>query len=705
MVQNNKTLPLYFIRLILILFSVAYSALVFSAAKNLSASNNNSLDQTQTLSLEIKEYLLSTQYQQALPLLKKAAKQNNSLAQYQLALFYLKGHAVKKSPSQAEHWLRLSAEKNAKASYLLGSIYAQGRIMPKDLIAAKQYLKLSKAQGGKKAKRLYQKLFTTNNIPTSSKQLQLDLKAAIIESNLKHIITLYKQGVNLKDYINKKQTPLMLALINKQEDIALWIIKTLYADHNSSAKKHPSNSLISTINPYWEIKDNLGNTALHFAIKYNQANAVSLLIRYGVNINAIGQYKQTPLILAVLNNERLIAQYLINEGAITSLKDKNNNTALFYAKQLKMELVISKGEKTQKNRGFIDFKKQEQILKLQAMDKQSPYFGWPILAIAVAQKQKTLISILLNQKHNPWQENLQHKTAITIAIKQKQTELALRLLSFSNVKEKDNNKKMALKLSNAFYTAIKYNNLKIIKRLLLLTKSINLNVLSVEKFPLWQAIVLKNIDAFVVIARELPAKNREDNQQRTALLLATELNLTKISLLLIAMKVDVNSVNKKSRNALWYAAENSNNDLIESLLYAKSSMDIVDKQGHTALTRSVIQNCLDCTITLLNAGADAQKQTKNANNAFLFAAQANAEILQYMLNFDHQSKQNKKLKIKQRNKQSLTPLMLAIIHDNNAGVKLLLNVGANPKRKNDKGENSFDLAKNKPSILTILNKN
>jgi len=693
MVLSNKVRIVFLIKFIFSFLVFIYSSLVFSAIENTLISNSNQKVKKQTLSLKIKQYLLSAQFQKALPLLQNSAKQDNSLAQYQLALFYLNGHAVNKSMSQAEYWLKLSAEINSKASYLLGTIYAQGRVLPKDLVAAKQYLIISKDQGNTKAKRLYQKLFTTNMVPTSSKQLQVDLKTAIIKSDLNHVTTLYKQGANLKGKVNKNQTPLMLAITNNQNNIALWIIKTLYANYRSSNNR-----------TYWEIKDGLGNTALHLAIKYKQADVISLLIRYKANINAINQRKQTPLMLAILNNEKVIAQHLINEGALTSLKDRKNKTALSYANQLKMKLVINNKNKKKGKPLFIDFKKQQNILKLQATDKQSPYFGWPNLSIAVAQKQSALIKQLLTNKHNPWQENLQDETAITIAIKQEQTQLALQLLMLPDTSLKQDQKNKALKLSHAFYIAIEHNNLIIIKQLLALTKSININMLPVEKHPLWQAIELKNVDAFIKIARKFPADDKKDKQQRTALLLSSELNLPEVSLLLIAMNVNVNIVNSKNRNALWYAAENRNNHLIENLLYAKSRVDIVDKQGYTALTRSVIQGCLKCTITLLNAGADAQQKTKNANNAFMLAAQGSAEILQAILNFDHLSKLNKKLKIKQRNTQSLTPLMLAITSNNEAGVKLLLNASANPKRKNDKGENSFDLAKYKPSILTILNK-
>jgi len=221
-------------------------------------------------------------------------------------------------------------------------------VLPKNLVAAKQYLMRSKAQGNTKAKRLYQSLFTTNNRSISSKQLQIDLKSAIIKSDLKHVNTLYNQGVNLRDYISNKQTPLMIALKNNQENIALWLTKTLYADHNSSSTPL-SKSTLSSKTSSWEIKDNLGNTALHLAVKYKQANIVSLLVRYKANINAINQSKQTPLILAILNNERVVAQYLINEGALVSLKDKKNKTAFYYAKQLQMKLVFNNKGKNKEN--------------------------------------------------------------------------------------------------------------------------------------------------------------------------------------------------------------------------------------------------------------------------------------------------------------------------------------------------------------------
>jgi len=368
--------------------------------------------------------------------------------------------------------------------------------------------------------------------------------------------------------------------------------------------------------------------------------------------------------------------------------------------------VLSDPKQTNKldSVGLINVEEKKKSLTKQATDKKSPYFGWPILAIAVAQKQHAMVNLLLKSKHNPWQVNLQNENAIIIAIKQNETKIALQLLEHSSQNLNEISQGKEEQLSSLFYISIKNNNLTIIKALLPLTDYINLARLPINKSPLWHATTLKNSDAFVLLAQKLPLDKREDKEQRTLLLLASELNQDEIILLLIAMEANVNHLNNKRRNALWYAADFKNNRLIGDLLYAKSNVQVADVQGHTALTRAVIKNCIACVTSLLNVGADAQIKTIHANNALMFAAQGKAEVLQVILSFNHQSKLKKPLNIKQRNDQSLTSLMLAVNSHCEQCVTLLLDAGANPKRKNDKGENSFDLAKSKPSILAILNK-
>jgi ankyrin repeat protein len=646
----------------------------------------------------LQQQLLSGHYQKALPQLKQLAKKENSLAQYQLALLYLQGNAVDKSSKQAQYWLLQAAANNSKASYLLGSLYARGKTFKKDLTKAKYFLGISKELGNFKAKKLYKKLFSATSLVLSSQELQTALIVAIKQGKLDDIVQLYRQGAKLTLTHKQGDTPLALALKNKQEDIALWIIKTIRLQNRD-------------VN--FNQRDSDGNSALHLAVKNNYLQVVRLLIDNKVSIDMINVKKQTPLILAVMNKNKAIAQQLINQGALLNKQDMKGNTAIDYANKFKLPLVISlsKTQKKQLQANSLQVSsslspkmlaKKRQALQLQSTDKKSPYYSWPILNIAVAQKQSVLIRKLLKEKYDPWQVNIQNESAIIIAVKQDQTKLALQLLAASQKTIATLTSENIKQLYIIFRVAIKHNNLVFTKELLKLTDSRQLAKVPIKQTPLWYAIELKRTAAFIMIAQNLAITHRQNKQLQAYLLRASQLNLLPISTFLISLKFDVNLVDEKGRSALWYAADFANESLVDELISAKSNVKQLDTSGYSPLIRAVLSDCISCVTSLLSAGANAQKPTMNANSALMFAAQGKPTILAVILNFYHQVKNGDKLNIKQRNNNSLTPLMLAVKSQCAQCVKLLLKSGSNPKRKNAQGENSFDLAKDNANILSIL---
>ena len=386
------------------------------------------------------------------------------------------------------------------------------------------------------------------------------------------------------------------------------------------------------------------------------------------------------------------------------IKDAFGKTAIDYAKKYAIPLVFSSKHKKDENALSAEKQLKEKLnrLVLQTKDPKSPYFERSVLAIAVAQKQKELIPYLLTAGYSPWKGDLQHQNAVITAIIMKDHNTAITLLSRTIPKSIKQNK-----LVNTFAHAIKYDQLKVLTKLLEVVDTKNMAKWSIEQTPLWYAIKFNRIKAVISIMRKMPIDSRqgdylkENTKENTInkgyLLLAMQSNLSEISQLLISNKVDINLQDEKGRTALWYAADFKNSDIMYQLLQAHTQINLADNQNITPLIQAVIKNCYRCVEQLITFGADTKKQTQNGNNALMFAAQGKDKLVKLFID------DKREFNIKARNNNSSTALMLSIKSNCIKCVQLLLNKGANPKRKNKQGEDSFDLSKNKPEILTLLN--
>ena len=84
-----------------------------------------------------------------------------------------------------------------------------------------------------------------------------------------------------------------------------------------------------------------GENALHIAIRRGHYETVKLLLKYYPEVNRAtsDQFGYTPLILAVMNNQKEILQLLIQAGADPDKKDTEGKTALDYAFEQRKEEI------------------------------------------------------------------------------------------------------------------------------------------------------------------------------------------------------------------------------------------------------------------------------------------------------------------------------------------------------------------------------
>jgi len=621
-----------------------------------------------SIPVEVKQQLLQGKFLAASKRLRELVKENNSDAKYQLAILFLKGKGVKQSVKKAVKLLKEVSKKQPEADFLLGSLYYKGRQLPQNISLAKTYLASAAALGNARARKLLDDIDAKEqSVDQIKPQTQRLFELAISSGSLSLAIKQSIKGANLNHPNRDGNTPLMTAMLFNRDNISDWLIK-----QKVDLKR----------------KDPQGNTAFHIAAKLGKIKNIIMINKQIKAIDLINNDQQTALMLAIKNRQQATAQWLLNHGANFNRKDRYNHSAFDYNKiqKLKLKKTFAKVTSNQKQQLILQKNITHQInsLKLQSKEESSPYYKWPLLAIAVAQGQEPLAKALLKKGFSPWKKTSQNTTAVSLSVDNGQFVLLSMMLNKYPLKNQYDKKA----LEQLFFSCIKKDKIDLLKTVLKRAKEIGLTGL-VDKGLLISVKEQneKSVQLFLNLKNTMTNKN----------LLSTSItkNDYKTTALLIKKGLDVNWQDKQGRSALIIAAQKNNEKVTELLLKAKAKINLSDNQGLTALMWATQENCSSCVEILLQYSVDQNLTSLSGNNAVMFAAKKSNTILKLLLNEDE-------VDLSDRNKQSFTALMLAVSNNCKQCVKTLLKAGANPKRKNNKGQDSFDLALNNTEILSLL---
>jgi len=618
--------------------------------------------------VELKQQLLQGQFNDAAKELEALVTQNNSQAKYQLAILLLNGRGINQSVERAKRLLQDSSSQLAESAFLLGSLYFKGKNIPKNDKLAKHYLTIAADSGYLRAEKILRKLERDNENSNRIKpQTQRRFELAIASGNLSLVIEQYLNGANL-NYPNKKgELPLVMAMSLNRKEITQWLIKQAI-DLNK--------------------KDSRGNTALHIAAKLGQTQNTVAISKRIKNIDVINNNQQTPLILAVKFKQQATAQWLINQGSDNHYKDAFGKSANDYNRKSKLKLANREQKQAKTNREKSIARKQlaHQLKALQTQSKKStsPYFKWPVLTIAVAQGQINIAQQLLNDGKSPWDRANNGDTAISLSLKNEHYTLLNSMLAKHPLEKQKN----ASTIENLFFISVAKGRISLVKKLLKRAEQLGRKNL-VHK-GLVKAIQEQNslsVGLFLSLTKTKPSTE--------LLALSITEKSHEVTNELLKKGASINWQDNRGNSPLIIAAKKSNSKTMALLIKSGARINLADKQGLTALMWATKQNCSSCVQLLIDKGADPELPSQIGNNAVMFASLNSAKILKILLLNEPD--------LTIRNDQSLTALMLAVENEQLDCVELLLRNGANPKRKNSKGQDSFDLAANNPAIQSLLN--
>ncbi|MEG5038185.1 MULTISPECIES: ankyrin repeat domain-containing protein [unclassified Microcoleus] len=282
--------------------------------------------------------------------------------------------------------------------------------------------------------------------------------------------------------------------------------------------------------------DEYGNTPLHLAVDRGSQDIAELLIANGARVNARNENGQTPLYRAIAIGHNEIAALLINNGTDVNNIDGSGTTPLHkaahYGTVKILKLLIAKGAE----------------INIQDNQRKTP------LDIAVDLKLQDTVALLIRKNPDVNSEDKEGRTLLHIAVDFKLEDVAKQLIAKGAFVNAKNNL-----LQTPLHLAVAQGSQDIAE--LLIANGARVNVRNENgQTPLYQAIAIGHNDIAALLIKNGADVNNRDICDTTPLHKAAHYGTVEILKLLLAKGAKINTTNCYGETPLKIAETNWNPD-------------------------------------------------------------------------------------------------------------------------------------------------
>lgn len=436
------------------------------------------------------------------------------------------------------------------------------------------------------------------------------LHEAIRYGNLDIAQSLLKAGANVRAADNLGKPPLMV-IIPKEKMLETY---KLLMEYKADILQ----------------KDSFGDTVLHTVTMLNvEKDIVEYLIENGADVNAKNKEGSTPLSIAVQKREVEIAKLLTDSGADIHTKDANGITPLLLSltstPEILQAIVNPKNALSQDSEGNTPLHvaliydaslsrvkyimSQTDDVNIRNREGNSPLF------ISVLKNRKEVGEVLLQKGADIFSTNINNNSPLRVALKYSATVPTVQdwLLNSDTIRSRDGSGNTVL------HYAAEWQYLDAINYLLSRNADIKAKNANGETV-LFSAAKSNNPEIIQRLINGGADVFARDNLGSTAIHMAVRYEAVNSIDKLVRLGVDVNAQNTSGKSPLAEAVVSGKMDIAKNLLKNGADPNTCDINGVTILMDS-IRGCNESVVRLLlKNGANPNTQDINGRNAYHEAA-------------------------------------------------------------------------------------